>query len=474
MNDSEKTTLEKYLYRWPGADFNVNRRWRTEGAGGGLVFSMPEDPAELAKDSRWPAFYPSPISIVTTGDGETALLEKVVGASIVNRFPYVVALNFCKEDLSRRHHPRRRFMDTLEKNGCAAIQFLPPGEVLDKVMAAIADVPEEQSQERIARAGLTWRRGKTNLSPVFSDAFMVYEASLVKPMKAFNGEVIYQKPFLDTGSHRLYFLEVKAIGLRGDLIKGERSILWRSLPAWNQSLSPSDGVKEQGKYLGTLAYTKSFNPHYRFPAENTVCFEADEMDGNMGIKYIPAYSGGRLDIDNEKAKWPCFFPAPLGMITSRSLSGQANVMPCGSAFMASRLPLTAAVCISHAAINDRYAPRKSLRFIREQGRFGCSVPFIDKTILQAVAYAGNVSADKDPDKFYHSGLHARNDLGETPIMDGAPVHFDCRVISETNLGTHLLILGEAERIFISGSLTPLNPLRWFPWAEITDNSLNHL
>jgi hypothetical protein len=47
--------------------------------------------------SRWPAFFPSPICLATTRHDDVSHLEKVVGASIVNRFPYVVALSFCRE-----------------------------------------------------------------------------------------------------------------------------------------------------------------------------------------------------------------------------------------------------------------------------------------------------------------------------------------------------------------------------------------
>jgi hypothetical protein len=40
-----------------------------------------------------------------------ARLEKVVGATIVNRFPYVFALSLCRQPLSPRHYVRRAFMD---------------------------------------------------------------------------------------------------------------------------------------------------------------------------------------------------------------------------------------------------------------------------------------------------------------------------------------------------------------------------
>jgi hypothetical protein len=101
---------------------------------------MPESREELAVDSRWPAFFPSPICITTTAHEGIAHVEKVVGASIVNRFPYVLALSLCRQPLSSRHYVRRGFMDALEASGRAAVQFIMPGEALDRVMATVQKI----------------------------------------------------------------------------------------------------------------------------------------------------------------------------------------------------------------------------------------------------------------------------------------------------------------------------------------------
>src|SRR3954463_2925783 len=103
---------------------------------------MPEHEGDLARDSRWPALFPAPLCLVTAGRDGAAGLEKVVGASIVNRFPYVIALSFCRESLSARHYVRGRFMEILEEGGTAAVQFLRPGPALDAAMVAISRVPD--------------------------------------------------------------------------------------------------------------------------------------------------------------------------------------------------------------------------------------------------------------------------------------------------------------------------------------------
>src|SRR5437867_211191 len=88
-------SLRTYRYCWPGESFDS--RWvRNRDA---LWRAMPETDEELSRDSRWPAMFPSPICLVTTSDGKRAALEREVGASIVNRFPYVVALSVCRTKL---------------------------------------------------------------------------------------------------------------------------------------------------------------------------------------------------------------------------------------------------------------------------------------------------------------------------------------------------------------------------------------
>ena len=95
-------------------------------------------------------------------------------------------------------------------------------------------------------------------------------------------------------------------------------------------------------------------------------------------------------------------------------------MPCGSTTILSRSPLVIAPCVSYARINDRYAPRASLDIIRRTGRFGCSVPFVNDAIIDAMKYAGNMSLAHDPAKVANSGL------GVLPSEYGPVLREACR------------------------------------------------
>ena len=458
-------TLQSYIYRWPHFDFERQPYWRIAADGRFYMREMPELETDLELDSRWPGFFPSPICLVSTRAGNQIALEKVVGASIVNRFPYVLALSFCTRPLSARHHARNEFTKMLEQSGSVAVQFLPPGAKLDAAMQAISNVPEDQTTTRIQKSGLAARSAVTNDAPVFEDAYMVYEARLVRPGNDFEGHPIYQQAWQDVGSHRIFFLEVNAIQLREDIARGKSQILWRSLPAWPIQPDSSSLSSAGSGSLTAVKYQKGYNPHYAFPSDTTTAFEYDEVQNGMAIRHLAPLPKDQVEVDNDRARWPCFFPSSAGMITTLDVDGRPNLAPCGSTTIVSRHPLIIAPCFSYAKINIRYAPRASLEMIRKQGRFGCSAPYIDEKVISAIKYAGNISMRDDPNKIANSGLSAVIQNG-IPRLTGMPVHYDCKVKGEIRLGTHIMFLGEVTRIVVRNDLGTDKPVEWCPWATV--------
>ena len=460
--------MTPYQYSWPQDDLDGSRHWTTGRCPGQPVAfrtrEMPESLADLSLNSRWPAFFPSPMCLVTTGDGRQACLEKVVGASIVNRFPYVMAVSFCRQALSPRHHVRRHFMDLLERGGSAAVQFLPPGRALDAAMGEILSSDEASSQNRLRHAGLPTSAACESATPVFDDAYLVYEGRLVEPARDFESQPIYAAPWEDVGSHRVYFLEITAIQLRRDIAAGESQICWTSLPILESRANAA--ARPQGEAVAPrAAYQKSFTPHYRFPAPSTVAFEGYEIAAGRAVRHLPHEAAEQIERDNDRARWPCFFPSSVGMITCDTPDGRPNLMPCGSTTIVSRHPLIIAPCVSYAAINTRYAPRATLEQIRRTGRFGCGVPYLADHVLEAIRYAGNISWQVDPDKVRSAGLTI-DPRSDTPRLLDLPIHFDCEVRHELRLGTHVMFLGEVRRITVREDLTSERPLQWNPWAGI--------
>jgi flavin reductase (DIM6/NTAB) family NADH-FMN oxidoreductase RutF len=459
-------SLSRFLYPWP-TQSAMSEHWRDSSLPGFIERDMPESRADLAKDSRWPAFFPSAICLVTTADGEVAALEKVVGPCIVNRFPFVMSLSFCRDDLSDRHYARRHFMELLERGGIVAVQFLAPGPKLSEVLSCIERIPDERATERIAATGLDTRKALTNRSPVFNDSYLVYEGKLVGPGKDFFGDPIFAKPWSDVGSHRIYFLEVEAIQLRDDIAAGQTQLNWQSLPQWqpgndSHGLRPVDwSARPAGKYV------KGFTPYYAFPSANTVAFAADGHASGMAYKLLAPLPEDQVEVDNDAARWPCFFPSSLGMITSRDADGRPNVMPCGSTVVVSRSPMSIGIAVGYAHVNERYAPRATLDNLRRTGRFGCGVAYASLDLAEAIRYVGTTSIVDDPGKVISSGLPLADDHDQ-PVLLGLPLHFDCRIVHEQRLGTHILFVGEVERIVCRSDVSAENPLIWTAFASVTE------
>ena len=83
-------------------------------------------------------------------------------------------------------------------------------------------------------------------------------------------------------------------------------------------------------------------------------------------------------------------------------------------------------------------------------------------MLKAVAYLGNLSLRDDPDKAINAGLTPMA-IGEGFGYRELPVHFECKIVRDIPLGTHTMLLGQVERIFIDARLKE-KPLEWCPWA----------
>jgi flavin reductase (DIM6/NTAB) family NADH-FMN oxidoreductase RutF len=458
--------IAKYVYPWPPLNALKKPVWRDYLEGEYHQREMPESTEEVAGDSRWPAFFSQPICLVTTTDGQQIYLEREVGPCIVNRFPYVMTISLCREALSQRHRPRLQFMEALEQSGVANVQFLPLGEPLDRCLATLDACPEGAVQKRMVASRLPYRRALSNAAPVFADAFMIYEAHFCQPMEDLYGNSIYEKPYVDVGSHRVYFLEVNCIQLRKDIADGQTQIQWNSLAEWTPT-RPSRRTEDiDQSMIARMGYVKPFTPYYKFPAANTVAFEYDGVADGMAYKHFEAFKRSQVeDIDNDKTRWPCFFPSSLGMITSRSADGKPNVMPCGSTTVIGRSPFTISPAVTYGGINDRYRSRYTLHNIRQHGRFGVGLATVNDEMLNAIRYAGNISAADDPNKLRNSGLWF-DDNDFSPILRGCPVHFDCQVVDEVKLGTHSMFIGKVCRILVRADVSPDNPITWNPWPVV--------
>ena len=148
---------------------------------------------------------------------------------------------------------------------------------------------------------------------------------------------------------------------------------------------------------------------------------------------------------------------------------QATLMPCGSTTIISRHPLIIAPCVSYSTINERYAPRASLNTIRRASSFGCGVAYINDALTKAIRYSGTTSFANDRDKIANSGLHT-SFRPMAPRLDDLPIHFECKLVGEIRMGTHIMFLGEVMSILVRSDLSVNNPVIWCPWADVKESA----
>lgn len=455
-----------YVYTWPRDDSLPPGTWTPRLRERFVGRELPESPEELAADSRWPGFFPSPICLVTCSDGSNTVLERVVGPSIVNRFPYVLALSVCRRPLSERHYVRQSFAEALERTGVAAAQLLPPGRSLDRALEAIDRHPDSASSGRIAAAGLPTRTTGPGAPAVLSDAYLVYEGRLLGHGQERSETGADNPSWVDVGSHRVYFLEIHRIELRQDIAVADSQVHWRSLPSWRPAREDEPVRCDRGK-LPEGRYLKGYSADYRFPSTTTVGFEHDDVRDGMAVRHLPTgvAAEAQVELDNDRARWPCFFPSSVGMISTWAGDGTPNLMPCGSTTVVSRQPMVIAPSISYRTINERYAARHTFEILERTGRFTCGVPFLDEDLIEAMTYAGNVSLTDNPTKVTDAGL-AFEPEEWAPLLARLPVSYECEVVGTQPLGTHAMIFGEVRRVLVRSDVTRDNPLEWCPWPDV--------
>ena len=110
-----------------------------------------------------------------------------------------------------------------------------------------------------------------------------------------------------------------------------------------------------------------------------------------------------------------------------------------------------------------------MRF-KKKGHFSCGVGYDDPLIVDAIGIAGNISLTDLPQKVAAAGLEIWED-SRAPVLTSCPITFQCKVVGEQRLGTHIMVFGAVSEIFVRRDLEPATPLFWRPWGEVITNTL---
>jgi flavin reductase (DIM6/NTAB) family NADH-FMN oxidoreductase RutF len=132
------------------------------------------------------------------------------------------------------------------------------------------------------------------------------------------------------------------------------------------------------------------------------------------------------------------YPTPAFLIGSNA-EGKANFMTAAWSGVACSDPPMVSVAIRH--------PRYTLKGIRENQTFSVNIPSTDQ--VKEVDLCGIVSGEK-VDKVKACKFKVFYGKVETaPMVEQCPINLECRVEHMLDLGSHVLVIGKIEEVYLS-------------------------
>ncbi len=129
---------------------------------------------------------------------------------------------------------------------------------------------------------------------------------------------------------------------------------------------------------------------------------------------------------------PFAFPTPIFIIGTYDQDGTPNAMNAAWAGVS----VSAPPCVTVSVRKER----KTYENIQELKEFTVNIP--NKSVLKEADYFGMISGHK-AQKFEAVGLTAvKAEHVNAPYIEEFPVNFECKVVETTEIGSHIIIIGE--------------------------------
>ncbi len=138
---------------------------------------------------------------------------------------------------------------------------------------------------------------------------------------------------------------------------------------------------------------------------------------------------------------PYLFPMPTYMIGTYNEDDSVDVM----------MMAWGGICGMKEVALNLEEDHKTVANIKSRGAFTLAVPGIDT--LKESDFFGIASANKFPDKFAQSGLHAvKSEHVDAPVITEYPLTLECRVLEMQNQPYGLRVLGEIINVLAEESV----------------------
>ena len=149
-------------------------------------------------------------------------------------------------------------------------------------------------------------------------------------------------------------------------------------------------------------------------------------------------------------------PTPVVLVTSKNKLNKLNIFTVG---------WLSTVCTKKPIIAMGIRPeRLSYKYILESGE--CAVNLPTKNMVKIVDYCGVVSGKRE-NKLRHFKLKLNRGVSiSTPSLEKSPIALECKLISNTPLGTHDLFLFEVLNTKVDKNLLDSNNKIHFEKANL--------
>jgi flavin reductase (DIM6/NTAB) family NADH-FMN oxidoreductase RutF len=157
------------------------------------------------------------------------------------------------------------------------------------------------------------------------------------------------------------------------------------------------------------------------------------------------------------------YPLPT-VLVGANVNGKADFVAVAWCGVVNSRPPMLSISLQHT--------RYSLKGIRQNGTFSINIPSVE--YINETDYCGMVSgADTDKAADCHFKVFY-GQLQTAPLIEQLPLNIECRVYQETDLGSHVLIIGQVAEVHVtSDCLTGGQPdvakIRPFLWAARPGN-----
>ena len=160
---------------------------------------------------------------------------------------------------------------------------------------------------------------------------------------------------------------------------------------------------------------------------------------------------------------PLLYPMPA-LLVGANVGGKPNFMTVAWSGIACHEPLMIAVAIRH--------PRYTLKGMEENKTFSVNVPSTNQA--KETDYCGIVTGAK-ADKVKTCGFKVFYGKLETaPMVEQCPLNMECKIEHMLDLGSHVLIVGRIEEVYISkdcftGEKPDLKKMKPLIYTTLPDN-----